>query len=342
MGKSIYHLLNDVQVALDDYDQEALSSIEKKRICRSFYKTKKNTLKYKPVYRKAAAAAVIIAMSVALLGTNLSAYAYQTTQQVIYSIGGYLGIEKNLDSYRTVLSQAKTKNGLTVQLNEVILDNDELLVSTTITSDEKSELGCVLSGRVFINGQTMDSASGGSAKPLDEYTTEQVTASYLGARNLEGDLDMKIVFNSALIDEKTKKGPWTFEFTTNGDELAQSTLEIPLHNSFQLENGQKVRLEKYTSNALGQKIYFAKEPANTTYDLALRGHDDLDHKIEFTLANCDASKGVYKISTINGNLDPQARILTLTPYAVKLPEKSGKLSNDFQKVGDEFTIMLTK
>jgi hypothetical protein len=32
MGKSIYHLLNDVQVALDDYDQEALSPIEKKRI----------------------------------------------------------------------------------------------------------------------------------------------------------------------------------------------------------------------------------------------------------------------------------------------------------------------
>jgi hypothetical protein len=35
-------------------------------------------------------------------------------------------------------------------------------------------------------------------------------------------------------------------------------------------------------------------------------------------------------------------ILTLTPYAVRFPEKSGKLSNDFQKAGDEFTIKLTR
>lgn len=287
-------------------------------------------------------AAAVIVVGLALFGTNLSAYAYQTTQQVIYSIAGYLGIEKNLDSYRTVLNQTQTKDGLTVQLNEVILDQDELLVSTTTTSDQQSELGCVLSGRVYINGRAMDSGSGGSAKPLDEYTTEQVSANYLKARDFAGDLDVKIVFDMARIDGKTKNGPWIFEFTTNGDELAKSTVAIPLHNSFKLENGQSVVLEKYTGNALGQKIYFSKDPAGTAYDMALRGHDDLGNKVEFHLSNSDATKGVFKISTLDGNLDPQAATLTLTPYAVKFPEKSGKMSNDFRKMGDEFTIVLTQ
>lgn len=342
MEKNIYQLLNEADISLDDYEREALSPLEKKRILQSVRKAGKKSRKAKAGYRKAAAAAVILVMSAALLGTNLSAYAYQTTQQVIYSIAGYLGIEKNLDNYRTVLNQTKTKNGLTVRLNEVILDTDELVVSTTTTSEEEAELGCLLSGRVYINGQVMDSASGGSAKPLDAYTTEEVTASYLGDRNLAGDLEVKIVFDSAFINGTTRRGPWTFEFTTNGDELARNTLEIPLNTSFTLENGQKITLEKYTSNDLGQKIYFAKEPANTVFDIVLRGHDDLGHKVEFTLSACDAGHGVFKISTLDGNLDPQAGILTLTPYAVRFPEQSGRLSNDFQKAGDAFTITLTK
>jgi hypothetical protein len=51
-------------------------------------------------------------------------------------------------------------------------------------------------------------------------------------------------------------------------------------------------------------------------------------------------KGIFKLSTIDGNLNDDARVLTLTPYAVKFPEQSGKLSNDYKPVGPEFTIDL--
>jgi len=50
---------------------------------------------------------------------------------------------------------------------------------------------------------------------------------------------------------------------------------------------------------------------------------------------------ILKESTLEGeNVSAEAESLTLTLYAVKFPEQSGKLSNDFQQVGESFTIEL--
>lgn len=256
-----------------------------------------------------------------------------------------LGIEKELQDYTTVVHQAVTKQGITVQLNEVILDKDELLISTTSTSDEKLEYGnLTMSTNVYVNGKKISTGATGSSKSIDDYTVEDITTSDLEVKALKGDLDVKIVFETAYLNEQTKKGPWVFEFKTNGDELAASTKEIRLNNIFMLENGQEIILEKYTSNDLGQKIYFSKETKGTTYDMVLRGQDDLGNAIEFYASKQSATEGVFKLSAsnISGSIKQNSRLLTLTPYAVKFPEKSGRLSNDFQKVGDAFTIELSK
>ncbi|MCY6484893.1 DUF5643 domain-containing protein [Clostridium aestuarii] len=111
--------------------------------------------------------------------------------------------------------------------------------------------------------------------------------------------------------------------------------------TFTLENGQNIILGKYTSNNLGQKIYYTKAPKGTDYDMVLRGHDDLENKIEFYSSRETANTGLFQLTNIDGNLNENAKTLFLTPYAVKFPEKSGRLSNDFKKVGEEFTIDLS-
>ena len=158
--------------------------------------------------------------------------------------------------------------------------------------------------------------------------------------DLSGHLDVKIMLLSAEVNGDTRRGPWVFEFKTNGDQLALDTHEIKLDYAFTLDNGQRIALEKYTSNDLGQKIYYSKNRQGTSYDIALQGKDDLGNKVEFFMTHEEDGKGIFKLSTIDGNLNDDARVLTLTPYAVKFPEQSGKLSNDYKPVGPEFTIDL--
>ena len=43
----------------------------------------------------------------------------------------------------------------------------------------------------------------------------------------------------------------------------------------------------------------------------------------------------------NGYVSDQASSLTLTPYAAKMPEDSGKMSSDYEPVGEAFTIPIS-
>ena len=340
MNNNIYDMLNDVEIDINNYDKEKLNDIEKKRIKNNL----KKSIKSKHTYRKAASIAETAVISIGLLGTSFGSYAYAGINSFFYDIASVLGIEKNLDEYKTVVNQSITKNGITVQLNEVILDNDELIVSATSTFNEKlgGEGGTILDHNVYINGKRVNSGAGGSAEKIDEYTMQVVMVNHLTEGNFNGDLNVKIVFSDPMINGKTTKGRWVFEFKTNGDELAINTREISLNNKFTLENGQEITLDKYTSNNLGQKIYFTLDAKGTEYDIILKGYDDIGNEITFYMSKTEGCTGVFKLENIHNNFGDNAETLYLTPYAVKFPEESGRLSNDFKQTGEEFTINLQR
>ncbi|MBU5674909.1 DUF4179 domain-containing protein [Alkaliphilus sp. MSJ-5] len=346
MKKNIYDLLNEVEMDLNEYNKEEFTDIEKRKIKNIFKKSiRKNTTLYKKYVSTASIGLLVVTLFTTNLGDNVLSYA----NTLAYDIVSYLGIEKSLDEYKTVVNQSISKNGLTIQLNEVVLDNDQLVVSATSKYNEKLENDSIsLSSSIYINGERVNNGGSGSSKQLDDYTVEEVM--FHNIKNdidgdldyLNGDLNVKVVFSDPIINGKTVSGQWAFEFKTNGDELALNTKDILLDYSFKLDNDQEIILEKYTSNNLGQKIYFSKESEGIYYDMLLKGHDDLGNQVEFSMSSANAYNGMFKLETINGNLDKNAKKLYLTPYAVKFPDKSGRMSNDFKKVGEEFTINLLK
>ena len=69
--------------------------------------------------------------------------------------------------------------------------------------------------------------------------------------------------------------------------------------------------------------------------------DGLGNPVEFLIRHMSDGQGRMEVSTItNGYIHEDASSLTLTPYAVKMPETSGKISNDYQPIGQAFTITL--
>ncbi|WP_129595785.1 DUF4179 domain-containing protein [Anaerophilus nitritogenes] len=343
MEKNIYNLFNDINIDFNEYDEKALTDIERKNLKKTF---KKSIRKKNYSYKKYIATALIGLLAIGFLGNNVEGTVWAHMHRIAYDIAGFLRIEKNLDEYKTVLNQSITKKGVTIKLNEVILDHNELVVSNTISTDEKlNDNFTNADGTVYINGRIASYGAGGAAEKIDDHTIQEVMAYTLTDDDIKGDLNIKIVFSGVTVNGDTKSGDWVFEFKTNGDELALDTQEILLNHTFTLPNHQKVCLEKYTSNHLGQKIYYKKDKKNSNdadYDMIVKGHDDLGNEVSFYLSSESDGHGIFKLTNIDENLNENAKILTLTPYAVKFPEKSGRLSNDFKKVGDTFTINLSK
>ena len=338
MDENIYDILNDSDINLKDYKKEEFNDIEKGKMKKNF----RNSIKKKKNCKKSKiAATVVIGLMVGLFGTNPGNQVLASINIIGFDIASRLGIENNLEEYKTVVDKSVTNKGITMQLNEVVLDGNELIVSSTLKSNDKKidVLGMIASGKVYINGKSVGLTVAGGSKKIDDYTVEQVMTHTLDGNEFSGDLDVKILYTNVRSGDSTTKGTWKFEFKTNGDELASDTQIIEVDNKFILDNGE-VAIKKYTSNSVGQKIYYSKTSKGNAYDIKLVGTDDLGNKVEFYSRNSSEDKGMLTRYDLDGPLSTEAKSLTLTPYAVEFPKESGRMSDDFKQVGEAFTIEL--
>ena len=350
MKDNIYDMINDGQFENENYDIEVLSDVEKKKYKTNVRKSIGGREMSRRKYKGIAAAVIFAVLGTGFLATDVGA---QVMIEVSESIGSALRVDKNIDDYKTVVNKCVSDSGVNIQLNEVILNKNQLIISTDISSDKKleeyesyhpQEIVYINNKKVKITGAT------GSSRNIDEYTTESVMEydlDSLDESDLTGDIDVKIVYtNVSTFSENTIRGKWKFEFKTNGDALKKDTYEKNLDYEFLLDNGQKITLEKYTSNAVCQNIYASVENVNKkeSYDILLKGHDDIGNEVEFYVSRGRKGYLDFKYDNYHKNIDDNAKILTLTPYAVKMPEQSGKMpdSDEYVKVGDEFTIDINK
>ena len=294
----------------------------------------------------AAILAFCVLTSIVFASPSFASNVRSISYTISSNISNFLGLQKNLDEYQTVINKEVTDNSITVKLNEVILDGNELTVSYNVSSNKKLEKSqtWIGSNTIYVNGKKVKGGSTGSATNVNDYTTQAVITNYdLGRLDLSGDIDIKMLFNSMLLNDKITKGSWKFEFKTNGNQLKIDTKEILLNHKFTLENGEEYTLKKYTDNALGQKIYasISNFTTKSMYAVTLKGIDNLGNKVELSLREGGKDEALFTIENIDGNLNEKAKVLTLTPYAAKYPDKSGEMNAEYKKVGAEFTIDLS-
>jgi hypothetical protein len=345
-------MLNEVSINLDCYDKESSSNIEKKNMKAKFRKSIGKNKNYK---KSCIAAGVIVAIMITLFGTNLGGIALASVAQIAETdIGKFLGINKKVDEYKTVVNKAVTDNGITMQLNEVVVDGTELMFYCNISSDKKLDKESFWHAycSVYVNGEELYNDKYHSfPKNKDDYTTQVVMSYNLKKSDLNGELDIKIVCRNVFLDDIVKEGKWNFEFNTNGEALKVDTKEIVLNNKFTLENGEIYNLEKYTNNSIDQKIYasISNPIKESEYDLELNGTDDLGNSVSFGVRLNSEKDVVFKAlknEKIYGNVDENAKILTLTPVQVKyVPKFKGNdkyRMGEYKIIGDPFTIDLTQ
>lgn len=345
MKKDIYEILNDSNIDIDKYKKYDLNDIEKEKLKNNF----KNSVKNKKSIKKLPIAiAMSLILATGLITTNLGSEILVSAAITTSNISSYLGLNKNLDNYSTIINKSISKNGVTISINDVILNNNELIVSSTIQSSkgDATKEGFHEFGNILINGKSVNLNASGSARAIDKSTMESVSNYALPDIDLSKEVNIKIIYSDVLVGDKFIYGPWIFEFKTNGSELSKDTKRINLDNKFTLENGNELTLTKFTSNAIGQEIFYTIKNSNPTdknaYDIKLVGTDNLNNPIEFDLSSGNYTGGILKLEPVLGKLSDKATSISLTPYAVKFPEKSGKLSDDFKKIGNEFTIDLSK
>lgn len=333
MKTNIYMMLNDIESDTEAYQEEEWSELEAKKMKKKVLGRIHNKGK-----RKTAIAGVCIAASLMLAVVFPFRGVVADAMDVLtYRIGVFLGIDQNLTPYEQIVNQSITQDGITVTLNSVLLDEDELVVLTTETWEDSSEaLEESLMGNIYINGVRASDGAGGASREIDEHTREVVMKYYLNEADVNQKMDVMIKFNS----DRSSTSGWEFRFAADGGQLAADTVTIDLDYGYQLPDGSNIRFTKFTSNAMGQKIFYVTDGNKNDYDMMLKGTDNLGNPVEFYVSSSDKQGGRFVLNNLDGNMSDEAESLTLVPYAVKLPETSGKMSDDYQQVGEEFMVQV--
>lgn len=349
--KNIYDLCNDVQTNIQDYTIEKVTELEKRGMKQMAKQCAGKKRSYKKLAGVACAAILLTTFAVSAPGSMV---VYAASEGIAWHISNFMGLERDLQEYATVVGTAQTDQGYTIRLNEVVLDQGSLVVSTNVyqegaTTDEalqELKMGVPM-GRVFVNGRLiLDSASGG-ARLEEDNSVGSVIRYDLDGIDTSGELDIKLIFDHISLQEGSPTGKWKFHFVADGSALAAATDSIPLDYQFTLENDARVQFTEYTANALGQRFYFTidgvSKQERSDYNLRLTGTDDLGQEVIFETMRIDGQKGTgyMECQMIGAPVTEQTKWLELTPYAVAFPKESGRMSNNYEKVGEPFKLDLT-
>lgn len=336
MNDTIYTLLNDMDHQTEQYDCFEADPADVKKWKKSIVSKTAGPKHHWMKYTAAAACAALLITAVTPVRQTVSA----SVNAFIYSLSELLGIKKDLEPYSTVVGKSITKNNTTVTLNDVILDDTVLMISYTTETPEDITDPAVSADYlgytgVYINGRQISVAASGQSEVIDDHHMVSCLEIELPDIDPAKQMDMEISFNV------NNKDLGSISFTASGEELLAQTRTTELNESFTLPDGNELTLTRYTASDVNQKIYFDLTSDHLNYDLKLQGKDDLGNAVVFYIRFFGHGEGRMEVSTIdNSYISEDASSLTLALYAVEMPKESGKMSNDYQSVGDPFTIEL--
>ena len=346
MNREAYRLANELRTdsgADEAYLIDSLGDLDMKKykntVLREIKKDKQYTKKSFRGLAVAACAAVAVLAGTAVLSEEVHA----AIRQIRYSLSSALGLSTDLAGYREVVNTSVSDKGYVITLDEVVVSQDTLVASYTVTREggESMQDMPVPDGSLSINGERVSVSGSGSAGFLDEeQTVLGVVEAYQVSKdtNLALENDVRLTFGS-LGHENPVHGKWEFAFSASGSDLIADTRHIAIGKDFELPDGTKVTLEEYTSNELEQRIFFSWS-GGTRYLLMVMATDQNGNQVEYGVRSSDAKSGYLQNEEYvgDGRLGDDAGTVTMTLYAVKLPDTDGQISDDYVQIGEAFEI----
>lgn len=186
--------------------------------------------------------------------------------------------KRAIADYKTVVGQTATDNGISVRLNEVLIDDGQIIISSTFRTENMVwDDQAMPRVQVYVNDQELPGGGSFTKKIVDEHTQTYFSSINAGDLDLKGDLIIKIVYSQIDIwsrDESRKppvgappgavclknmpiKGNWTFIFKASGANLLAETKTIPLNRVVKFANGQEVTIREVILSPVSTTVNYS-------------------------------------------------------------------------------------
>lgn len=360
--KKIYEILNniDLQDEIDEFKD--ISEFEKEKIKRSISREKmpKNKkMKNSKINVKVMAAGLALMIGV----TSQTSFGKDTINlvksklyDINYSVSSFLRTDgDSIQDYSSVVNKVVEDKGINIKLTDVIIDNDEIIISSLIEDNNEDKEKIVQAVRpeykLFIDGKEVEyiSATGSLGKVEGEDNIfESVMALNIADMDMNDDVEVRYVINelhkTVEIGDEHKhekvKGRWEYEFKANTSELKKDTKSINIDEIVEI-NGSIFNFKSLLLNPVSQEIRGSIDKnQNINYIIKLTGQNDLGEDVEFYLSSNDEDSFIFKYENYKNPFNFYAEEINLDMYINILPKESGRLTDVWKKVDGGLNIKL--
>ena len=354
--KNIYHLLNDVQIDVDNYEEISVSFAEKEKIFRNLSAKKNQTKRKKRL-------ALVFALLMMIFATTflppVKAAIQSIFETIHYTLSDALGIDENSADSVVSVQQFDYIQDVGIKIEEVIYLGDSLIFNVLIDMeeipDEQFFMGfCHLS--VAIDGKPISSSGATQGKLIDR--TENIYGTLVTMLRVDDELasskDSVITIEIDDIHYKDERltagktlyeGQAKFEIQTSGEELSQHTRKYPLNENFAAYDVD-YRINEMISHPLMTLIEVESNNPSDDYQLMeIRGTDQLGRTLTFIPYLSSSSDNHLRMKLQFSEVDSEitvqelydAEFVTLQPYSAGHPNGTDATYEPF---GEPFKLNL--
>ena len=288
--------------------------------------------------RKIGQAAAILLAFITVAGNS---HVQAAVKEFTTKIGELMGFSKDLSAYTEVINQVQTKSGISLTINEVILDNYSLIVSVKPDYEEKKKESLYLwinDEKTLINGKRYQSFSSTTGlMDLDSYTkyemdTEMVLMQeYDGVELPAGETEIHLVLDvgsSAPISEKNRSENITefvYDFTITAEQLKEQTIRKKMNMEISGGDGCNLILKELAMNDLHSRITaLGVTPDDkwlNEYELKLKGTDSFGNPVSFEGAGFGPENELRFETSVFGDYE-EGDIVDADNFQMSLPDKN--------------------
>lgn len=270
---SIYSDFNDIEADISSHSHEPKTKLEKKRIAKTIY------TKLSPVKKRGG----FIAASVAAIALSAIVVTSPTIANMPL-VAGLLedwipGEEQDFTAYKNPIGiTATTANG-ELTLNEVIVDYDKLLISSTFVKADGFDYSYKYQvvPDIYIDGQKVEVVNT-SAQSIEQNSSMFTVYSEitLAAPLDSSELNLEVVYGRMLTDSEADpidgvklSEAWIFDVTANQLAVQEETIVSTPAITIPTFDGGSFVIDKVVRTPISTTLYFSGSSEGSALDIQL-------------------------------------------------------------------------
>ena len=236
-----------------------------------------------------------------------------------------------------------TRQGLSVTLEEVLVDAKKVAYCVKVHSDERWGMPLTYANivsHVYVNGQELYDTPSYTSWTADDHTQVSVGEVALNSDMIiEGDVELDIRV-AAVCTTPATSDHWNFKTIVNVDKANSHTTRDLTTTTMKLTTGDVLTVHKVVCTSTDCKVYMTFVPKKRNcreINLHLDGEDNLGERVseDSVSAKKVAGKNEYEVvMSFSGGFAANVKKLRLAPYWMDLER------HKYKRIGEEFTVIL--